>query len=164
MKTKWTARSLMLTLAVVAFLTTASRTEASNAEEKAVGEASAQFYSALNALFTGDPGPMKDVWSHAADVTYMGPAGGFQVGWERVLPTWEAQAAKKLGGSVQPEEMHVTVGGGLAVVSAYEKGENTNADGKPATVSIRATNLFRKEDGKWKMIGHHTDLLPFLQP
>ena len=35
-------------------------------------------------------------------------------------------------------------------------------DGKPQAVSIRATNLFRKEDGTWKMIGHHTDLLPFL--
>jgi hypothetical protein len=30
-------------------------------------------------------------------------------------------------------------------------------------VSIRATNLFRKESGAWKMIGHHTDLLPFLE-
>jgi hypothetical protein len=30
------------------------------------------------------------------------------------------------------------------------------------SVSIRATNLFRKEDGSWKMIGHQTDLLPFL--
>jgi ketosteroid isomerase-like protein len=30
-------------------------------------------------------------------------------------------------------------------------------------VSIRATNLFRKENGAWKMIGHHTDLLPFLE-
>jgi len=28
-------------------------------------------------------------------------------------------------------------------------------------VSIRATNVFRKEGGQWKMIGHHTDLLPF---
>jgi hypothetical protein len=26
--------------------------------------------------------------------------------------------------------------------------------------SIRATNIFRKEDGQWKMIGHHVDLLP----
>ena len=36
------------------------------------------------------------------------------------------------------------------------------AEGRPLQVSIRATNIFRKEKGEWKMIGHHTDLLPFL--
>jgi ketosteroid isomerase-like protein len=130
--------------------------------EKAVSEATAQFYAALNVMFTGDAGPMKDVWSHAADVTYMGPGGGFQVGWNQVLAIWEEQAAKKLGGSVKAERMRISVGRDIAVASNYEEGENTNADGKPAKVSIRATNVFRKEGGKWKMIGHHTDLLPFL--
>jgi ketosteroid isomerase-like protein len=43
-----------------------------------------------------------------------------------------------------------------------EVGDNV-VDGKPQQVSIRATNTFRKENGQWKMIGHHTDLLPFLQ-
>ena len=51
-----------------------------------------------------------------------------------------------------------------AVVVAVETGENRDADGQPLEVSIRATNVFRKEHGTWKMIGHHTDLLPFLQP
>jgi ketosteroid isomerase-like protein len=32
----------------------------------------------------------------------------------------------------------------------------------PEKVSIRATNIYRKENGQWKMIGHHTDLLPYL--
>ena len=150
--------SVVAVLACVA-VTTA---QASDRGEKAVGEATAQFYAALNAMFTGDVGPMKDVWSHAADVTYMGPGGGFLVGWDQVLAIWEAQAAMKLGGTIKPEGMRITAGPDIAIASTYEEGENTNADGKPAKVSIRATNLFRKENGKWKMIGHHTDLLPFL--
>jgi len=131
-------------------------------DEKAVREAAAQFYGALNTLFTGDVGPMKGVWSHADDVTYMGPTGGFQIGWPQVLANWEAQAAMKLGGEVRPEDMHITVGRDLAVTHNYEKGENQNVQGKAEKVSIRATNLFRKEEGKWKMIGHHTDLIPGL--
>jgi ketosteroid isomerase-like protein len=126
--------------------------------EQAVG----QFYSALNAMFTGDLGSMKDVWSHADDVTYMGPTGGFQVGWDQVLKTWEEQAAMKLGGKVEPTEMRITIGQDLAIVSNVETGENTNVAGKTEKVFIRATNLFRKEQGKWKMIGHHTDLVPSL--
>lgn len=132
-------------------------------DEKAVMEAAAQFYAALNAMFAGNLGPMKEVWSHADDVTYMGPGGGFQVGWNQVFANWQAQADMKLGGEVKPEGMQITVGQDLAVTLNYEKGENTDAEGKPQKVSIRATNLFRKEDGKWKMIGHHTDLLPYLE-
>jgi ketosteroid isomerase-like protein len=140
------------------------KTPALDAEGKAVRKSAEQFYAALNALFTGEAGAMTEVWSHADDVTYMGPGGGLRIGWEQVLADWETQAAMKLGGKVKPENMHITVGQELAVVENYEKGENTNAEGKPQQVSIRATNLFRKEDGKWKMIGHHTDLLPYLKP
>jgi ketosteroid isomerase-like protein len=80
-----------------------------------------------------------------------------------VLANWEVQAAMKLGGKVEPVDMRITIGKDLAVTQNYEKGENTNADGKTQSVSIRATNLFRKENGKWKMISHHTDLLPYLK-
>jgi ketosteroid isomerase-like protein len=131
-------------------------------DEEGVRQANTQFYAALNAMFTGDLGPMKNVWSHANDVTYMGPGGGFQIGWDQVLKNWEEQAAKKLGGKVEPTDIRITVGQELAIVSDIEKGENTNVAGKPGTVSIRATNLFRKESGTWKTIEHHTDLLPYL--
>lgn len=139
------------------------KTLAFDAEEKAVRQSVEQFYAALNAMFTGDLDAMKEVWSHAEDVTYMGPGGGFRIGWDQILADWETQAAMKLGGEVKAENMHITVGQELGVVQNYENGENTNAEGKPQQVSIRATNLFRKEDGMWKMIGHHTDLLPYLK-
>ena len=48
---------------------------------------------------------MKKVWSHAEDVTYMGPGGGFRVGWSEVLKDWESQAAMKLGGKVEAAEL-----------------------------------------------------------
>jgi ketosteroid isomerase-like protein len=136
---------------------------ASDDDNKAVREAAEQFYIALNAMFKGNLAPMQTVWSHADDVTYMGPGGGFRVGWAQVLADWKAQAAMKLGGEVKPKDMRFMVGRDLAVVSNYEIGKNVGPDGKPRIVEIRATNLFRKEGGKWKMIGHHTDVLPFLQ-
>lgn len=106
---------------------------------------------------------MEDVWSHAANITYMGPGGGVRLGWGQIQAEWKKQASLKLGGKVEPKDLHMTVGHDLAVVSNYEVGENVGPDGQPQKVEIRATNLFRKEQGKWKMIGHHTDLLPFLQ-
>ncbi len=152
----------VILLFVVALLS-ARTSIASEDDKKGVNDAVKQFYVALNAMFTGDLEPMKKVWSHADDVTYMGPSGGFRIGWDQVISDWEAQAAMKLGGEVKPKDMRITVGRGLAIVSNYEIGENSGSDRKPQEVRIRATNLFRKEDGKWKMIGHHTDLLPFLE-
>jgi ketosteroid isomerase-like protein len=134
---------------------------ASTEDEKAVQAAVTQFHDALNALFTGDVDLMKRVWSHASDVTYMGPTGGFRVGWSQVLANWEKQAAMKRGGKVTPKDMRITVGRDIAVTHNYEQGDHRK-DGKTERVSIRATNVFRKEAGNWKMIGHHTDLLPFL--
>ena len=131
-------------------------------DEQAVREAADQFYSALNALFKGEVDPMKEVWSHKDDVTYMGPAGGFQIGWDQILPEWEASAALKLGGEIKPVDVHIQVGQSIAIVQNYEAGENIGEDGAPINVSIRATNIFRKENGKWKMISHHTDLLSYL--
>jgi ketosteroid isomerase-like protein len=131
-------------------------------ENDDIAAAAAGFYSALNALFEGDLAPMIEVWSHADDVTYMGPDGGFQVGWKEILGEWEKQAAMKLDGHVEPDAMRITCGRDLAVTHNYEKGKNINTRGVPGSVLIRATNLFRKENGIWKMIGHHTDNLPFL--
>ncbi len=121
-----------------------------------------QFYSALNVMFTGDVAPMLAVWSHTDDINYMGPDGGIEVGWKAVKPNWEKQAALKLGGKVHNEDVHLQMGHHLAVIINYEVGENVDGDGKPVSVKIRATNVYRKEDGAWKMIGHHTDLLPWL--
>ena len=130
--------------------------------EAEVRSANAGFYVALNRLFQGEVEPMKTVWSQAADVSYMGPTGQFDAGWAAVLKNWEGQAAMKLGGKVEPAEMRVIVGSDLAVVSCYEVGENTNAAGKVEKVKLRATSIFRKEAGLWKMVGHQTDKLPYL--
>ena len=157
-RTVWISISILS----VAVLVCATLALAAEKDEQPVRNAVAQFYAALNDMFTGELAQMKKVWSHADDVTYMGPGGGFQVGWNQVLKNWEAQAAMKLGGKVEPADMRITVGTEIAVVSCYEKGENTNAKGETQKVSIRATNIFRKENGEWKMIGHHTDLLPYL--
>ena len=136
--------------------------EAVDPKSDAVLAANAQFYAALNKLFTGDVSSMTEVWSHADDVTYMGPTGGYDHGWAAVSKDWQGQAALKLGGRVEPADVRVIVGRTVAVVTDSEVGENTNAQGKIEQVRLRATNSYRMENGVWKMVGHHTDPLPYL--
>ena len=132
------------------------------AAEAAVEAAVAEFYAALNAMFTGNLAPMEAVWSHNDDVIYMGPAGGYRVGWQQVQADWAAQAALKMGGSVKAEQIHMTMDGNLAIVCNDVKGENFDPEGDPLPVLLRDSSLFRKEGKQWKLIGLHTDLLPFL--
>ncbi|MBA4104376.1 MAG: DUF4440 domain-containing protein [Pirellula sp.] len=158
--------SIVMATAALAlvFAATVSARDAGTAQanESTVQEATAGFYAALNAMFIGDADPFKEVWSHAEDVTFMGPDGSVNVGWNEVLANWEVQAKMKLGGEIRHELIMATVGQDLAVVQCREVGENV-IDGKPVAVSLRATNVFRKENGAWKMIGHQTDKLPFLE-
>ena len=125
-----------------------------------VTAANGRFYAALNELFTGKADAMKEVWSHADDIIYMGPMGGAMTGWAHIEKVWDEQAAMKLGGKVEPTGVHVVASSEISVVTDTETGENTNAHGEHQMVSIRATNTYRLEGGKWRMIGHHTDLLP----
>lgn len=131
---------------------------AAEPDTQGIKAALAAYHEALNKLFTGDAAAMKAVWSHADDVTYMGPAGGMLHGWPQIEQYWDRQAAKKLAGKVDPDKVHVVAGQTLAVVCYHEKGEHVFA-GETQPVSIRATTTFRKEDGQWKVIGHHTDTL-----
>ncbi|HEY1784228.1 MAG TPA: nuclear transport factor 2 family protein [Pirellulales bacterium] len=167
MQTKNLFLALALSLAVAPASFAASDVsptgETRDDQTQAVERATQQFYASLNALFTGDAAPMQDIWSHADDVTYMGPVGGFQVGWQQVSNRWEEQAALHLGGQIEPTEIRIVVGDALASVQCLEVGNNLDADGELERVSIRATSLFRKENGQWKMIAHHTDLLPQLE-
>lgn len=159
MRIQTTIVSSVLTLA----LSASCFANPTTGDAQGVEKANAQFYASLNAMFRGEIAPMEQVWSHATDVTYMGPAGGIQTGWDHVRSAWESQAALKLGGKVEPTKTRIIVGDDLATVTCLEVGDNRDAQGRPQNVSIRATNVFRKENGQWKMIGHHTDLLPFLE-
>ncbi len=129
-------RAKILVLSAVVFLASAAcfaanPTSSPADDTKAVQQATAQFYTSLNAMFTGDAGPMQEIWSHADDVTYMGPGGGFLVGWNAVRETWEAQAALKLGGKIEPDQMRVTVGQDLAFSNATRRATTRTPRAKP---------------------------------
>jgi len=123
-----------------------------------VRAASDAFYSALNEMFVGNITSMDNVWSHEDDVTQLGPMGGRLVGWESVGAEWRREASLKLGGTVSAEHVEVVAGPCMGFTVTDEVGQNMTANGKPIEVRFRATNIFRKESGAWKMVHHHTDL------
>lgn len=114
------------------------------------------FYDALDAVFRGDPGPMRAIWSHADDVTQMGPMGDLVVGWGTIEAGWVAQSTVVESGTVRPQDVHLFASGDLGAAVGLERG-HVVIGGKRSEVAARSTNLFRREGGAWRMIGHHVD-------
>src|SRR6266568_5046071 len=52
-----------------------------------------QMKSADQDFVNGDPVPIMELWSTAADVSILGEGGGYDLGWEQVGPTLVAGAA-----------------------------------------------------------------------
>lgn len=114
------------------------------------------FYAALNRVFANDPEPMRAIWSHADDVTQMGPMGDLVVGWRTIEAGWIGQSKVMQGGEVLPHDVHVFASGDLGVTVGLERGFVV-IGGQRSVVAARSTNLFRREGGSWQLIGHHVD-------
>ena len=132
----------------------------SDGDRQAVTEATHSFYTALSAMLEGDPNLLADVYSHAADVTYMPAEGGLLVGWEQVFADWSSQAAASRGGTAQAEDVRAIAGDDMAISQALTTGTIIGTDGETRQVQLRESSAFRKEDGLWKMIAHHADAVP----
>jgi ketosteroid isomerase-like protein len=125
--------------------------------EADVRAASDQFYSALDEMANGDAGSMADVWSHEDDVTTMHPIGGREEGWDAVNGSWEGVASMSEGGEVTRTDQLIRVTGDLAYELCTESASMTIA-GDQLSLEGRATNVYRKENGEWKVVHHHADL------
>ena len=134
---------LLIVLLTAACFVPAVACRASDQDEAAVRKATAQFYTALNAMLKGDPAPANEVWSHANDVTYMGADGGFRVGWDQVYVDWAVQADLKVGGTAKPSDIRITVGTDMAVVHNYVNTERRTEKGQRQKALLRATSVFR---------------------
>lgn len=144
-----------------------TKEENNPASEAEVRQAAEMFYSAMNSMFAGDAGPMNDVWSHASDVTNVGTSGStqnMQVGWSAVSATFEQQAQVKSDTKVTARDLVVDIKGNLAYTECFEQWEQkSDEQGKTSAAEHHASNVFRYEGGRWKVVHHHTDAAQVLK-
>ncbi len=130
------------------------------AVEDEIRQASEQFYAALNRELNGDPGPMMEVWSHGSEVTAMHPGGGRETGWEEVRAGWEQAAQGMSDGQVSLDDLVVVpLSDDVGYTLGTEHGQVKVGD-ETLGIDHRVTNIYRREEGEWKMVHHHTDFSP----
>jgi hypothetical protein len=122
-------------------------------------EARAKCQAALNELVEGRPGPFKALWSPSSDTVLMGAFGGFERGSQDVAKRldWASGCIRATGRRV--ENVLTVVGEDLACTVDLEHMER-NTEGRSYHRVLRCTQVYRLEDGAWRVIVRHADELP----
>ncbi|XVV11223.1 YybH family protein [Actinoplanes sp. CA-131856] len=108
------------------------------------------------ALHNGDPGPRSALWSHDDPVTLFG-AEVNRTGWAELGPTFAWLASRfSACESLEYEVIAAGVNGDLAYLVDIERITAT-ANDTPVTYALRATTIFRREDGTWRVAHRHGD-------
>src|SRR5918995_2626468 len=131
-----------------------------------VDELIEQYQLALGEFLKGNPEPVQELFSHREDVSLANPYGPPVRGWERVAEVTEHAASLRRDGEATGFEIvakHVTAE--LAYVMQMERLEAKVGGREDITpYALRATMIFRPEDGVWKVVHRHADPVTTAQP
>ena len=134
---------------------------ADQTEEQGARQAIERLHAAMNTLMSGDPGPIKALYSHRDDVTAFYGWGGYELGWQAVGARWDwAGQQFKGGGPVTYKNLSTVITPDLAYTTDIET-IPVRVDGldQPTQWSNRVTHIFRREDGEWRLVHRHGNRL-----
>jgi ketosteroid isomerase-like protein len=131
-----------------------------------VDELIEQYYLAQREFLKGNPETVKDLFSRREDVTLANPYGPPVCGWDEVAKAIEHSASSRSDGEFvgwQIVAKYVTAE--LAYVVQIERAEAKIGAREDVTpYAVRATMIFRPEDGEWKVVHRHSDPITTPQP
>ncbi|HXJ83899.1 MAG TPA: uracil-DNA glycosylase family protein [Candidatus Methylomirabilis sp.] len=121
--------------------------------------------AANNRFAQGDAAALKALCSHREDVTLFGGAGGYERGWEQVAPRYSWASANFSGGQMTSQVLATHVSTDLACTVELEHWDVRLAStGSMASIDLRVTHVYRREDGAWKVIHRHGEHLVGINP
>ncbi len=133
-------------------------------ESTAVGDANdldaaiERMRAATAEFIAGKPEAWKAMCSHAADATIFGGWGGHEQGWAELGPRYDWASARFAGGEVAFEELARHVSGDLAGTVHLEQMRARLAGGDAIVpVALQVSQLYRREEGGWKLLHRHAD-------
>jgi len=129
-------------------------------------EAVEHFHVAQGEFLKGNPEAVKELFSHRDDVSLANPYGPPVRGWQQVAQTIElASSLRRDGELVGIETIAKYVIADLGYVVQIERAKAKIGAREDITpYAVRATNIFRREDGVWKMLHRHADPITRAQP
>lgn len=120
-----------------------------------------RFRSAADAMHNGDASLFAELWSRRDPVTLLGAAETVPAGWANVTEGQKSIAPRFSNGTpLDFELIAADVSGDMAYTVGYER-SSVSVHGAPArSAFLRATQIYRREDGDWKLVHRHADPAP----
>ena len=131
-----------------------------------VDELIERYQQALDEFMKGNPKPVQALFSHRDDASLANPYGPPVRGWDGIAKTTEHAASLRRDGRAAGFEIVAkNVTAELAYVVQIEHLESKVGEREEITpYALRATMIFRPEDGTWKMVHRHADPITTPQP
>ena len=125
-----------------------------------------QYQLALDEFMKGNPKSVQDLYSHREDASLANPYGPPVRGWDAIAKTTEHAASLRRDGRATGFEIVAkNVTPELAYVVQIENLESKVGESEEITPhALRATMIFRSEDGAWKVVHRHADPITTPQP
>lgn len=111
---------------------------------------------AVSQQVAGHTEPFQDLWSRADDVVLMGAAGSHAVGWNDVSASLSWASSHLDFGDWSAENLLTAVTGSLGFTLDLEHMSRL-VDGKVEERTLRASQGYRFEDGRWRVLFRHGD-------
>ena len=134
-------------------------TDADRSSDAEIEQMKQRLLAANNRFAQGDATHLKELCSHREDVTLFGGAGGYERGWAQVGPRYSWASANFTGGQMTSQVLATHVSGDLACTVELEHWEVRLATVDAATIDLRVTHVYRREEGAWKVIHRHGEHL-----
>jgi ketosteroid isomerase-like protein len=115
-------------------------------------------HAAITEQSQGHPQAFLELWSHAGDVTIMAAIGGYQVGFDAVRELLTAASKTQHFDGWRAENVATVLDEDLAFTVELEHYAHTD-DGEDKGMTLRATQIYRREGGQWRVIHRHGDIL-----
>ena len=131
-----------------------------------VDELIGRYQLALDGFMKGDPRPVQELFSRRDDASLANPYGPPVRGWDGIARTTEHAASLRRDGRARGFEIVAkNVTPELAYVVQIEFLESKVGQSEEITpYALRATMIFRPEDGTWKVVHRHADPITTPQP
>ena len=131
-----------------------------------VDELIERYQLALDEFMKANPKPVQELFSHRDDASLANPYGPPVRGWDGIAKTTEHAASLRRDGRAAGFEIVAkNVTPELAYVVQIEHMESKVGEREDVTpYALRATMIFRPEDGTWKVVHRHADPITTPQP